>query len=646
MALSPCAELFPERPYDAHGQTTTTTDPTATTTLVHSRLSPVLWSATLAPAPTSPRGALCLVCRPQIQYFSPGRRSRQTPPPSALPTSLSRRGLAGKSVGLYLRVGRQLTSPRYFHDWVLHYRQLYKEWAESVLPTTNIPSSSKGLYRSRDLWERLKDCQDRQLREEFAFAKATFFENGASMRLNIHHSLRDSVLLIPNGPPPQGIHQDLTDKLPSFPNQPEPSIFDAILNHVDRALEAAFARFLRLAFCNSGLWHSCIGNFVGICILASGLTLWSIGISSRRRRYVAGSLPLIWVGVWFMLVSANGHCLGVYVTGDARQLYPHEFARPLPPDTSPPPVYSLALPPNDATTDSSYQHSRKPSTASHLLPLVSTPPLPPPQPSHQPRAHLSSGRRASEGVLRLLTRRGEDKAETRSLDRAVDIEPRLPPARKTKNLPRSSLAMDVEQATGLGPALLPLSITSDRKTMMERRGTIVDLDVAQGRPDSPFSEENDFGIVVSEAYEEDAPEPFLYPDGQSPTTAVGSSSSAAGDESKAHSPSLLEPLAPLVQVPEYAAQRRRTMPDLFMPGIPALMPSLAVIDVESRRGSKSSDGDRDGTGDVRWPWPRKLFGPMTLVHSPIVRRAHWAMTIRTAIIASIVTSGMTLGLVR
>lgn len=98
-------------------------------------------------------------------------------------------------MGLYLRVGRQLTSPRYFHDWVLHYRQLYKEWAESVLPTTNIPSSSKGLYRSRDLWERLKDCQDRQLREEFAFAKATFFENGASMRLNIHHSLRDSVLL-------------------------------------------------------------------------------------------------------------------------------------------------------------------------------------------------------------------------------------------------------------------------------------------------------------------------------------------------------------------------------------------------------------------------------------------------------------------
>jgi hypothetical protein len=99
---------------------------------------------------------------------------------------------------------------------------------------------------------------------------------------------------------------ELTDKLPSFPNQPEPSIFNAILSQVDAALDAAFSRFLRLAFCNSGLWHSCVGHIGGACILAYGLALWCMGIISHRRGYIGGSLPLIWMGIWFMLVSANG----------------------------------------------------------------------------------------------------------------------------------------------------------------------------------------------------------------------------------------------------------------------------------------------------------------------------------------------------
>ncbi|EUC59508.1 RGS domain protein, putative [Rhizoctonia solani AG-3 Rhs1AP] len=145
----------------------------------------------------------------------------------------------------------------YFHDWVYNYRRLYNEWTKSVLPTATIglSSSSKHLYPARELWERLKDCQDRQLRDEFSYAKATFFQPGASMRLNIDTKLRDRVLLIPNLPPSH--NQQLTDKLPSYPNQPEPGIFDPILEQVDKALEATLSRFVRLAFCNAGLWHFC-----------------------------------------------------------------------------------------------------------------------------------------------------------------------------------------------------------------------------------------------------------------------------------------------------------------------------------------------------------------------------------------------------
>ncbi|CAE7179576.1 unnamed protein product [Rhizoctonia solani] len=395
----------------------------------------------------------------------------------------------------------------YFYEWVRNYRELYREWADSVLPNTGTSSSSRGVYRSRDLWERLKDCQDRRLREEFASAKAWFFEQGAPYRLNIDNDLIDRVLNIPNHPPRHG---ELTHKLPSFPNQPEPSIFDPIQELVDAALEEAFVRFRRLAFCNSGLWHHCVGHSGGAVILACGLALYSIGIMSRSRDYVGGSLPIIWFGIWFMLVSANGHCLVVYVTGDARQLYPHEMARPLPADAVPPRMYSLALAPNDL--DSTYSFSRKASTTSNLLPLIHTPALP--RPSYHP-------------LTRLTSQMMPDKPEFQ-----------LPPPRQTKNLPRSSLAVDVG---------LDLRVDHTRVEWPERA-------------ESPelYNEDNDFGIKISDAYEEEVPVLF-------PTVAEDRPAPAHSFEEPIHfiSGTSPEPLAPLIQAPEYAAQRRRTVLDYF-----------------------------------------------------------------------------------
>ncbi|KAH7341118.1 hypothetical protein B0J17DRAFT_654281 [Rhizoctonia solani] len=497
----------------------------------------------------------------------------------------------------------------YFYEWIRNYRRLYDEWVHSVLPTANahISGSSGGVYRSRDLWERLKDCQDRRLKEEFASAKALFFEQGAPYRLNIDNELLDKVLNIPNHPPLSGEHQELTDKLPSFPTQPEPSLFDSIQQQVDAALEEAFVRFRRLAFCNSGLWHHCIGHSGGAAILAWGLAMYTMGLMSRGRGYVAGSLPIIWFGIWFMLVSINGHCLVVYVTGDARQLYPHEIARPLPVDATAPPMYSLALAPNE--DESAYSFGRKTSTTSNLLPLAHTPTLSLPRPSYHPLSNLST-RRGSEPMTKVPSQwEGQDKIPPLAAQ-----ECHLPPARRTKNLPRASLTIDV----GLDP-----------------RVAVVEWPDEEERVDSPeFTEENDFGIVISDAYEEDEPGPFLFPTytEDRPTPA----NSFAGHNEEPIQPHFIsgpspESLAPLVQAPEYAAQRRRTVLDLF-----ASEPS------GSRRGSKASEVERVRK---KWPWPRRLFGPMTLVHSPLVRRAHWVVTVRSAIIASVITCGLAIGLV-
>ncbi|KAJ1309528.1 hypothetical protein OPQ81_006302 [Rhizoctonia solani] len=475
------------------------------------------------------------------------------------------------------------------------------------------------------------------------------------MELNIDARLRDRVLLIPNLPPPQNFYE-LTDKLPSYPNQPEPAIFDPILEQVDKALEGTLSRFLRLAFCNAGLWHCCIGNLLGACILAAGLTLWSLGVASHQRGFIAGSLPLIWIGVWFQLVTVSGVCLGIYTTGDARQLYPWEIARPLPFGAIPPPIFSIAPVPNDASTFSSYFFGRNPSTVSYILPLA-TPPLPLPQSTHQPQ--VNERRRWSEGGLKIWTRQKREatirSADQRTPDRRASAELNniLPPARRTKDLPRRSLVLDAEQANGLVAAHpSSLSIAPTLKVSYARRNAAVDLSSElqaagfgpEERPDSPFTEENDFGIVLSDAYEADTPqEPFHRP---APWVPFSMPISYQGEElsHQEWKPGASEPLdrlGPSIQVPEPAASRRRTMPDIYTSTTETLTLDRPST---SRRGSKLSNSEPGN--EHYWPWPRTFLGPMTLVYSPLVRRAHWVTIWRTAAIAAAVTCGMALGLIR
>ncbi|CAE6370952.1 unnamed protein product [Rhizoctonia solani] len=533
----------------------------------------------------------------------------------------------------------------YFYEWVHRYRQLFAHWAESVFPSAGVglPSSSKGAYKPRELWERLKNCQDRGLKQEFAFAKDVFFRPGAPWRLDISSEDANHILLIPNIPPPYG-EQEHTIKMPSFPNQPEPSIFDPILRHIRDALDASFACFIRLAFCNAGLWH---------CVP---------GMASYRRGYVVGSLPLIWVGLWFALVTLSGHCLTVYVTGDARQLYPWEIERPLPPDVVPPPVYSLAAAPGPTDVESgSCLRRRYRLNASGFLSLTGTSLLSPQGTCDQSLAE----RKWREGVSRMLKKPWCDDKPTDFQAPEQKTAADLPPARHTKGLPRSSLVMGIEQAKVLeacSPSTI-LSPSGSASDFSQRRNAVVDLSVElkamglgpEGRPDSPFSEENDFGIVVSDVFEgDDVPEMHHFSSTVWPfsTSAVDHDGQILAQQSFGSSwlpPSSWQDAPTLpIQPPEYAIQRRRAIPDIFgtSPCIRHEGDAFAIdlATVETRRGSRSSEVEQGP--ELYYPWARTLYGPMTPVYSPLVRRAHWATTWRTAAIATVVTFGLTLGLIR
>ncbi|GAB1517952.1 hypothetical protein RhiTH_001008 [Rhizoctonia solani] len=551
---------------------------------------------------------------------------------------------------------RALIRYRYFYEWVYRYRQIYNYWAESVLPTAGIdlPGSSKGAYRPRELWERLKNCQDPGLRQEFSLAKDMFFRPGAPWRLDISNEDVDRVLLIPNLPPPYD-EQEHTNKMPSFPNQPEPGIFDPILRHVRDALHTSFATFLRMAFCNAGLMHYVPGACGGFLTLAGGIVMWTKGMTSYQRGYVAGSLPLIWIGLWFMIVTLSGY------VGDARQLYPWEIKRPLPPDVVRPPVYSLAPAPAPGPTDvesSSYSCHRRRSNGSSLLPTTSTAFS---TSENTFGFHALLERRRGEGVLKMVGRPlcNSKPTDPRVFDQKTTTD--LPPPRQTKDLPRSSFAMSVKHVDVLQvhqPATSPSSKGSSSE-LPQRRNAVVDLSMElmemEERPDSPFSEENDFGIVVSDAFDdEEVPEVHHFSSTFHQYPALALNNEAQPIAQPPYASTWLPPLGqdvavPSIQLPEHAMQRRRTMPDVFACVNPSIRHendglTINLVTVETRRGSKSSEVEQGP--ELYYPWARTLYGPMTLVHSPLVRRAHWVTTWRTAAIATGVTFGLTLGLIR
>ncbi|KAG8708839.1 hypothetical protein FRC09_001010 [Ceratobasidium sp. 395] len=687
----------------------------------------------------------------------------------------------------YLKYVEGTPQNLYFHLWLQRYRTLHHSWASSVLPT--VPSSSTGGYRPRDLWERLNPCQDRTLKDEFAYAKSRWLDERALARLDLSEEMRRGVLDISNLPPLENGSNELTFDLPSFPNQPTPSKFDAIQTHIITSLRAAFNRFLRLAFGNAGLWHMCAGHINSmILLLVPGLAMWFLGVlSGGRRGLVVGSLPLIWIGLSFMLMTANGHCFVVWSTGDARQLYPHELVRPIPPELAKaPPVYSLDLPPQpgDTPLPSSLPpqpHSpetrfgrvealvglglgiegrlgRKGSVPQQLGRKGSEPRLGRKgsearlgrkesdprlvdqrigRKASEPRlgrkgsalfslASSGGGRRGSGGgFLGIFGRNEEEEGDEeagavavdvpdprRTLEQTREMDFKLPPARKTKDLTRPDVLSQQ-------PPPLPqpqIQIRSGWEDDVHQFTVTSTADIGEYK----FTEDEDFGIVVSEAYEED--EDYPYPrehhhhhhlrvsvEPEPVSGGSGGDESVPGSSTRADQPlmgiQVQTPEAPTAPVPVRdqnqntttpapSSSRRTALPDIF--SFASLSPTAAVTSLnpppsassstpfnappkylkstialdwalsqarpgisssrrgsnqlDARRGSKQLDAEgmtgESGDAVLMNPYWRTFLGPMTLVYDPLVRRAHWAVTVRCGVVAGVVCCGMALGLIR
>ncbi|KAG9120182.1 hypothetical protein FRC07_004419 [Ceratobasidium sp. 392] len=245
----------------------------------------------------------------------------------------------------------------------------------------------------------------------------------------------------------------------------------------------------------------------------------------------------------------------------------------------------------------------------------------------------------------------------RTLEQTREMDLKLPPARKTKDLSRQSLGLDRPAQPQIHPCLQVNSGWDDEAPPLTVTTT---ADIAEYR----FTEAEDFGIVISEAYEEE--EEYRYP-----YRAWDFQDGSADDGRAGPSPtSIPEGTADPTPTPS----RRTAPPDVFLfgslsptaalpttnsptspSGVPPKSKSTIALDwalsrakpVTSKRGSKQWDAEGEG-GDVMLINPkwRTMFGPMTLVHDPLVQRAHWAITVRSSVVASAVACGMALGLIR
>ena len=235
---------------------------------------------------------------------------------------------------------------RYFTLWLREYKRRYRQWKSQIeFKKTSHPNTI------------LPDFQySTHLAMFYARAKQTFFTPGSEYELNLTSSLLSPF--------------HATDA----PPYPDPQVFIPIEFETRRMLEDSLRRFVQGQLSNMGNNRIICGIIVGtlLCIIGATPPLTINFVLGKDRWERLTALPGLWLGLWLIVASLNGVCLGIYLFGDLRQLRKFELARPAISKPVPLPVNHTVRPGGLAPS--------KPTNGS--LPL-----------HHQPRGSLHGGLR-------------------------------------------------------------------------------------------------------------------------------------------------------------------------------------------------------------------------------------------------------------
>lgn len=210
-------------------------------------------------------------------------------------------------------------SVRYFILWLREYKRRYKQW-KSQNDFQKTVSDAHGVI--------LPDGYSSQLAMFYARAKQTFFTPGSEYELNLPSSIL-SPFHASDAPP-----------------YPEPNVFIPVEIETRRMLEDSLRRFVQGQLSNMGNNRIICGIVVGcfLCIITATPILTANFVLGHDRWLRLTALPGLFLGLWLLVASLHGVCLGIYIFGDLRQLRQFELARPMISQPVPLPSYRSLRP--------------------------------------------------------------------------------------------------------------------------------------------------------------------------------------------------------------------------------------------------------------------------------------------------------------
>ncbi|KAH7885018.1 hypothetical protein F5I97DRAFT_1937335 [Phlebopus sp. FC_14] len=221
----------------------------------------------------------------------------------------------------------------YFIMWLKEYAARYQAWAQRAKASL-VSKSDNPLAGSPRQGFRNPPPPDPSLALFYARAKQTFFTPNAEYELNI-----PSDVLAPFHCPSQSLLSHSRNRTPTSlwhaqSAHPDPAVFTEVAIEARNMLNESLSRFVRAAYTNVGSRRAACGIIAGCFFTLIGGVLplimttgrWNMGPHIRLIRLVA--FPGLWFGLTILVASLQGICIMIYIFGDLRQLRKFELARP------------------------------------------------------------------------------------------------------------------------------------------------------------------------------------------------------------------------------------------------------------------------------------------------------------------------------
>lgn len=190
----------------------------------------------------------------------------------------------------------------YFVLWLKDYTTRYQQWARHCRAQVHFQDSSGKKHNT----------VNPQLALFYSRAKRTFFSPNSVFELNVPSNILSPFYA--------------TNRTP----HPDPEVFAELLQTVEYMLRESLRNFVLASYTNVGTRRATCGIVAGTAFFLLGCVAPIVCSFTRgdSRWLRISAFPGMWLGLTILYASLHGLCLSIYFFGDVRQLRKFELLRP------------------------------------------------------------------------------------------------------------------------------------------------------------------------------------------------------------------------------------------------------------------------------------------------------------------------------